>query len=69
MAELKGMEDVLVVPQLRRNPQVFPLQTRLQQAVCDALAYFLFIAVCGGAIDVAVAALDCPGYRFGDIVP
>ncbi len=63
------MEDVLVVPQLRRNPKVFPLQTRLQQTICDALAYFFFVAVCGGAIDVAVAGLDCPGNGFGDIVP
>ena len=53
---------VLVVPQLRRHPYLGAREPGFLQAIRDAPAHLLLVAVGGCAVDVAIAGLDGVGH-------
>lgn len=66
-AKGEGRDGVLVVPELAGHPDVFAPESGFAEAALDAAPDELLVAIGGGAVDVAVAGLDCVSDGLGGI--
>jgi len=50
---------VLIVPELRGHPDIFPIQPRLLQPFCNTFPNFFLVSVRRGAVNLPVPSLKC----------